>query len=101
MSDETRIEYDIGFSILANGDVVTSDGLPRGSFDVESWPEIFGKPLSFRRPTPAERKELEQYRTGLDKAFEQFREVTEQKRKPMRVEDSPLFWPRPWVSKNG
>lgn len=47
-------ELDLGFAIMPNGDVVTSDGLPRGSFDEAGWIKQFGRPISFRKPTDEE-----------------------------------------------
>lgn len=47
-------EIDLGFAVMTNGDIVTSDGLLRGSWDEQGWIEQFGKPPTFRKPTEAE-----------------------------------------------
>ena len=60
----------IGYLITPNGEVVTSDGLPHGSFDEQAWTEHFGKPLTFRKATAEEQRFL----TVPSHVFEAFRE---------------------------
>lgn len=73
MTNTVKI-FDGGYSILPNGDVVTSDGLPRGDLNAANWPEIFGKPLTFRKPTEAEAVYAKRVNSALDRAMSAFAE---------------------------
>lgn len=67
-------EIDIGFAIMANGDIVTSDGLPRGYHDERVWLEQFGKLPHYRKPTEAEALALSGQNEALARSFAEFKE---------------------------
>lgn len=67
-------EVDLSFALLPNGDILTSDGLPRGSWDEEGHVRQFGKPPTFRKPTAEEAALLDDNSTALDQAMAQFSE---------------------------
>lgn len=66
------VTYDLGYSIMPNGDVVTSDGLPRGAFPEKDWPELFGKPLTFRKPTAFEQGDIDRTNRALASSLAAF-----------------------------
>ena len=71
----TTVTVDLGYSVMRNGDIVTSDGLPRGHFDEQAWIEQFGKPPTFRKPTPEEAADLARMNNALASQFDAFTEL--------------------------
>lgn len=67
-----KFTVDLGYAITADGWVVTSDGLPRGSFDEEAWIEQFGHPIRYRKPTEDELKHWNAQEDALERSMQQF-----------------------------
>ncbi len=79
MSDPVQVtHYDLGYAILQNGDIVTSDGLPRGNFDEQDWIEQFGKSPTYRKPTEAEAALWSGTNERLARAYDDFKNGVEQ-----------------------
>ena len=58
----TEVVYDMGYAVMDNGDIVTSDGLPRivSVDDLHTAMRLSGRGLKFqfRKPTPEEAEAL-------------------------------------------
>jgi len=74
--------YDMAYSILPNGDIVTSDGLPRAIDDIQlkivkDAAKERGEVITFqfRSPTEKEKADLDRQHKSLQSAFEAFLEV--------------------------
>jgi len=56
--------YDLGYSVMQNGDIITSDGKPRLLSDehakiAKANAKKAGKPVLFREPLPHEREDFD------------------------------------------
>jgi hypothetical protein len=61
MTDKPRFVHtkiDLAFALMKDGTIITSDGLPRGSWDEEGHIRQFGIPPTFRKATPEEAKQF-------------------------------------------
>ncbi len=81
IENATAYEVDLGYAILADGSIITSDGEPRCVDDfqlryIQELPENKGRDVQFRfrKPTEAEARAMSGQNDALARSFAEFKE---------------------------
>ena len=76
MTDVKHFTVDTAYSVMPNGDVVTSDGEPRymSNEHINMATDDGHRPLVFRCPTPEEAVDFARMNNALASQFDAFRE---------------------------